>query len=93
VGFDVAPSPFAPLRDSGSIDYHFEPRLSFADVADGYIFLANRRELIECQWLPGYVSRGMFVANKPFYQAFARRAGKAVRTAEEFNELFSSLTP
>jgi hypothetical protein len=90
VGFDVAPSPFASLRDSGTIDYHFEPRLSFAHVAGGYIFLVNRSELKECQWMPGYVSREMFVTNKPFYQAFARRAGKEVNTAKQFNELFSS---
>jgi uncharacterized RDD family membrane protein YckC len=90
VGFDVAPSPFSRLRDSGSFDFHFEPRLSFADVASGYIFLANRSDLKECQWMPGYISREMFVANKPFYQAFARRAGKEVDTADEFNDLFSS---
>ena len=62
----------------------------FADVASGYIFLANRSDLKECQWMPGYISREMFVANKPFYQAFARRAGKEVDTADEFNDLFSS---
>ena len=40
--------------------------------------------------MPGYISREMFVANRPFYQAFSRRAGKEVDTANEFNDLFSS---
>ncbi len=89
VGFDVEHSPFALLRDSGSFEYYSEPRLGFVDVASGFIFLANRRELTECNWLPGYVSQEMFIANKPFYQAFARRAGEEANNAQDVNNFFS----
>jgi uncharacterized RDD family membrane protein YckC len=88
VGFDVTDSPFALLRDNGSLEYHFEPRLGFGDVASGYVFLAKRHELSECHWLPDYVTRGMFAANKPFYQAFVRRGGQTARTAREVNDFF-----
>jgi hypothetical protein len=89
VGFDVEDSPFALLRDSGCFEYYAESRLGFVDVASGYVFLAKRRELTECDWLPGYVSQEMFVANKPFYQAFARRAGGEANNAQDFNDVFS----
>ena len=88
VGFDVADSPFALLRDSGSLGYVSEPRLGFIDVASGHVFLAKRQDLALCDWLADYVSQEMFVTNKPFYQAFARRAGKDVNSAQEMNECF-----
>ena len=91
VGFDVEHSPFALLRDSGSFEYYSESRLGFLDVASGYVFLAKRQELMECDWLPGYVSQEMFVANKPFYQAFAGRAGEEANNAEDFNDVFSHM--
>ena len=87
VGFSVANSPFALLRDAGSFEYHAEPRLVLADVASGYVFLCARRDLSSCQWLDGYVSEEMFVANKPFYQAFGRRAGRQLRSAADVNAL------
>lgn len=89
VGFDIEYSPFSLLRDNGSFEYHSEPRLGFVDVASGYVFLAKRRELAQCNWLPGYVSQEMFVANRPFYQAIARRAGEEANSARDINDLFS----
>jgi len=89
VGFDVAPSPLAMLRDEGSIEFHFDARLGFVDVAAGYVFLAPWRELKTCDWLEGYISPEMFVANKPFYQAFGRRGGKEIRNARDANALFA----
>jgi len=80
-GFDTAGSPFEPLRDGGSWDYAFDPDLRFGDVAAGYLYLAPARALNPCEWLAGYVSEEMFVADKPFYVALGRRASKEVRSA------------
>jgi len=91
VGFDVEDSPFALLRDNGSFEYHFEPRLGLVDVASGYVFLAGRKDLRECSWMPGYLTQEMFIANKPFYKAFARRAGVTANNAQDFNDLFSQV--
>jgi hypothetical protein len=43
------------------------------------------------QELDGYISPSMFVANKPFYQAFGRRAGVPISNAQEANELFARM--
>ena len=48
VGFDVAPSPLAMLRDEGSFEFHFDARLGFVDVAAGYVFLARWLDLKTC---------------------------------------------
>ncbi len=86
VGFDVAPSPLAMLRDDDSFDFHFEPRLGFVDVAAGYVFLAPWRDLKTCEWLEGYISPRMFVTNKPFYRAFGHRAGVEINDAKDAND-------
>ncbi len=91
VGFDVAPSPLPMLRDEGSLEFHFDARLGFVDVAAGDVFLAPWRDLETCEWLEGYTSPEMFVSNKPFYQAFGRRAGKEIRNAREANALFTNM--
>ena len=91
IGFDVGTSPLAMLRDDGSLDFHFEPRLGFVDVAAGYAFLAPWRDLKICEWLEGYISPQMFVTNKPFYQAFGHRAGVEIHDAQDANELFARM--
>jgi len=88
VGFDVDESPLALVRDDGSFEFHLEPRLGFTDVAAGYVFLAPWRKLTTCEWLNGYISQRMFLNNKPFYQAFGRRAGREIHNAKDANELF-----
>lgn len=91
VGFDVGPSPLAMLRDDGSFDFHLDRRLGFVDVAAGFVFLAPWRKLKTCDWLDSYISPRMFVKNRPFYQAFGRRAGVAIHSAADANDLFSRL--
>jgi len=91
VGFDVADSPFADLRDSNSKDYRYFPGLRFADKACGYIFLKPAKKLGKCQWLPGYVSKEMFVGNMPYYKAWARLADKQVNNEQEANEALKML--
>jgi uncharacterized RDD family membrane protein YckC len=87
-GCDIAPSPQGRLRDTASFDYHNEPRLGLEDIADGYIYLRPWRELTECTWLAGYITPRMFVANKPFYQAFGKKDGKLLESAEAVNRFF-----
>jgi len=89
VGFDVESSPFARLRDSACWDYHGDRRLSFADLATGYIYLVDVAGLKKCEWMPGYISQEMFVANKPFYQSFGRAFGASVESARDINEVFA----
>ena len=86
--FDTAPSPFGYLRDDASYDYHYEPRLGLQDIADGYLYLRSWKEYTQCDWLEGYVSAKMFVAQKPFYQAFGIQAGKHLKNADAVNRLF-----
>jgi len=91
VGFDVAESPFSNLRDSGSKDYRCFAGLRFADKAAGYIYLKPAKKLKKCEWLPGYVSKKMFVANMPYYKAWAQLADKQVSNEREVNEVLKTL--
>ena len=91
VGFDVIGSPFDLLRDQGSMEFHFQPRLGLGDIASGYIYLDRAQNLKGCAWLPGYISQEMFVANKPFYQAFGKKAGQNLQSAAECNAFWSRM--
>ncbi len=86
VGFDVPGSPFRDLRNNDSEDYHRYANLRFADKAPGYIYLKPIGELGKCGWLDGYVSRKMFLKNKPYYKAWARLGDREANNAEEVNE-------
>lgn len=85
-GFDVSNSPFGNLRDSNSEDYHCYPNLKFADKACGYIYLKPADKLGKCQWLPSYISREMFVRNKPYYKAWAKLVNRQVNNEQQANE-------
>ena len=86
--FDTATSPLGYLRDVASFEYHYEPLLGLQDIADGYVFLRSWGEFTQCEWLDGYVTPQMFAANKPFYQAFGRKAGRLLHNAAEVNRFF-----
>jgi hypothetical protein len=72
VGFDIAGSPWGRLRDPQNANYCNRPGVCLEDTADGYIFLKPFESLTHCEWQPGYISREMFVKNKPFYELMAR---------------------
>lgn len=86
VGFSLVDSPFSDLRDSHVEEYALQPGLSFADKAQGYIYIKPTRALHECTWLRGYISKDMFVQNKPFYQAWARVTGRRVTNAQQADQ-------
>lgn len=88
VAFDTSQSPLGLLRDSAVFDYHFEPRLGLADIADGYVYMKPWRQLTECDWTPNYVTPAMFAANKPFYQTFGRKSGHRLDNAQAVNQFF-----
>lgn len=90
VGFDTALSPFGRLRDAAAFDYHYEPRLGLEDIADGYLYIKPWREFTQCTWLSGYITRQMFAANKPFYQAFGWKEGKRFEDADAVNRFFEN---
>lgn len=83
VGFDVVGSPFALLRNSDSRYFRFRPGVCFSDVASGYVYLTPENKLKRCEWLSGYISRDMFIKNKPFYEA---ECGHKLRNAKEANK-------
>jgi len=80
VGFDVEESPLASVRDSNTDYYHFQPRVSFSDVASGYIYLKPLKDLVPCTWINGYVTPEMFIRNKPVYEL---AVGHSLRNANE----------
>jgi len=84
VGFDVTGSPFGFLRDDDSFYFHDQPNVCFSDMASGYIFLKRFNKLNRCAWLNGYISKEMFVKNKPFYEALCGRKLRDFREANEF---------
>jgi uncharacterized RDD family membrane protein YckC len=86
VGFNVYDSPFAMLRDNNSFAYHFQPTVSFSDLARGYIYFKPFKELQNCQWMDGFISKKMFAENKTFYESWCNRKFKNV---EEVNKFFS----
>lgn len=90
VGFDVEGGPFAFLRDGSSWEFADE-RLAFGDIATGYVFLAPLEKINRSEWVPGYVSTAMFVANRPFYESWGHYYGRSIQTADDANELFSCL--
>jgi uncharacterized RDD family membrane protein YckC len=85
VGFMLDESPFAVLRDRTSYYYYFQPRVALGDIASGYIFLKPQKEIAQCTWLDGYVSKEMFMKNKPFYEAYI---GHKLSNANELNKIF-----
>jgi hypothetical protein len=87
VGFDVVGSPFALLRNSDSGYFRFRPGVCFSDVASGYVYLKPVNKLKRCEWLSGYISRDMFVKNKPFYEG---ECGHKLNNAKEANKGIAS---
>ena len=75
------------LRNSDSGYFRFRPGVCFSDVASGYVFLKPENKLKRCEWLSGYISREMFVKNKPFYEA---ECGRKLRNAKEANKFIAS---
>lgn len=86
VGFNLAGSPFADLRDDGGFEYRLDPKARFADFALGYLYLKPLHSQQHCTLEPGFVTRAMFLRDKPYYEA---RIGGSLRDAAEANELFA----
>ena len=42
-----------------------------------------------CEWVPNYVTREMFLRNKPFYQSFGAHFGHEIRNAADVNTMFA----
>jgi len=68
VGFTVKNSPFEMLRDSTKYLYKNLPTVSFSDIAQGYLYFMPFDSTKHCKWVPDYISKKMFLKNKPFYE-------------------------
>jgi hypothetical protein len=88
VGFRIADSPFADFRDEGGLFYQRDPKARFADFAGGYLYLGPVRDQRHCRWEEGFITRAMFLRDKPYYEA---RTGRRLRDASQANEAFRRL--
>jgi len=60
LGFDVEASPLANLRDHKSYFFAFQPKVVFADIAQGYIFLKPLDEQSHVTWARGFVDKNNY---------------------------------
>jgi uncharacterized RDD family membrane protein YckC len=91
VGFDLAGSPMAMIRDSACAPYCHEAGLALGDIAGGYVYLKDWRTIRRCCWLSGFISDEMFIENKPLYQAIAKRGGATASNADMMNAFFAEM--
>jgi hypothetical protein len=87
LGFDVVGSPFANIRDSLSYYYHWQPKVAFADINRGYIFMKPVKELSPCGWMKGFISDEMFERSRSYYEY---AYGRKFQNAREVDEFLSS---
>ncbi|RJP41168.1 MAG: RDD family protein, partial [Phycisphaerales bacterium] len=80
VAFDLAGSPFADLRDEGGQEYRRDPKARFCDFATGYLYLAPLHAQRHCAWESDFITRSMFLRDKPYYEAYT---GRRLRDAQE----------
>ena len=83
IGFTVENSPFAMFRDSTSYIYANLPKVSFSDVAQGYIYMKPFDKIEKCKWMSNYISKEMFMKYKPYYE---RRLNQKFNNEEEMND-------
>ncbi len=88
VGFDVAGSPFANVRDSKEYRFHFQPKITFADCARGYIFLRPMAKTKFCTWISDFISDEMFKKGKAYFEGSFNRK---FDNAKEVNDLFAQI--
>ncbi len=71
IAFPVADSPFARLRDGQVYEYKSKPGRGLAALASHYLMLMPEKELRECDWMEGFLSRRMLGRNRPYYELMA----------------------
>jgi hypothetical protein len=101
VGFDIVDSPFARLRDGKSFLFTLKGgKLTFSDIAQGYIFLKPLKKLHKITWATGFVDKSNFercrvVAERRGWIAVAKKHGglgdNEADTPEGLNKLFKWL--
>jgi hypothetical protein len=88
IGFTVENSPFAMLRDSTKDYYTNMPTVSFSDIAQGYLYFMPFDSTKHCSWVPDYISKKMFLKNKPYYEG---KFGQKFNNNKEVNDLLHGL--
>ncbi len=84
VGFDVAGSPFANIRDRQSYYFHWQPKVRFSDLSQGFVFLKPLKGLSPCTWMDNFISDEMFEKSKTFYEFTYKRKFANSREVNEF---------
>jgi uncharacterized RDD family membrane protein YckC len=84
IGFTVAGSPYAMLRDSGSYYFKNQSKITFNDIAQGVIYIKPKVGDSKKIWLSHYVSDAMFVKYKPFYEAKLKQKFKNAQSINDF---------
>jgi hypothetical protein len=84
VGFDVAGSPFANLRDSESYYFRWQPKVTFADVCEGYVFLKAEKDLASTPWIEGFISDEMFQRSQTYYELTYQRKFANAKEVDDF---------
>lgn len=89
VGFQVASSPFALLRDSTAAHFLLQPGLALEDITPRYIVLDRIAAQTRCEWWDSYITTEMLGRYRPYYEA---KVGQPLADATEANRAFSRYT-
>ena len=86
-GCDMRDSPFGMLNDSRASHFQLQPGLCVSDIAAGYIYLKPISKQNRCEWMDGYISKGMFHKHQQYYEM---KTGKSLDGPKDANKAFRS---
>jgi hypothetical protein len=72
------------FRDSTKYYYTNLPTASFSDIAQGYLYFMPFDSTRHCSWVSDYISKKMFLKNKPFYEGKCEQKFKNDKVVNEF---------
>ncbi len=87
VGFDVAGSPFAGIRDDAAYYFHWQPKMTFGDLCQAFVFVKPIKKLSPCSWMENFISDEMFEKSKAYYES---SYGRKFANSKEVNEFFKA---
>jgi len=89
VGFDVAGSPFADLRDRRSYYFAWQPAAVFEDIAKGYVIIKPFGRLDrKMTWIDGFITDVNFARARAFALDRGLIKPDECRTPDELDRLF-----
>ena len=85
LGFDVAGSPFADLRDDEVGQWGLVPDAGLGDLAMGYVYLAPHDDLGRARWIPGFIDDSTFAPARDIVERLGFVEPGECRTAAELD--------